>query len=467
MKIRALIALLLVLGLLFLGGCGGSEAFEQEGCALVIILGNHANANRYEDDVITQDVAALLKNAATRQIVDGKYTASLEVSVIISDGVPTREALVYGSFDDDPDNDEVLEMNVTELAPEKCQRELNYLIADIQDILLSDGLRATDEGANLPAAIREASRILHSSNNANKKIFIYDSGIVTEGKMAMGVGENHLDIQSDTAINVLDQVDPCFFPDLSGIDIEFYGLADVCDGQKDIRDMENTELENQFIAIWEAFFERCNAKSVNALKISAKGSKPMLWDLEEEYHPYPKVRNVPFYEPVHNSATDEGPTFTNLSASELGGFGASSAEFLDKEQAKATLNSYYEGFLRVVKEDPDMQLYIVGSAAKREPSSAEVDRDVSRDRAIAVSKLIQEMFGIPASQIVEIDAGVQRFSWSDPTEEFPNGKMPTTPAEKEDMAKRQALHRVVTLIPSTEGNRSLIAELDHEVDILP
>ena len=73
------------------------------------------------------------------------------------------------------------------------------------------------------------------------------------------------------------------------------------------------------------------------------------------------------------------------------------------------------------------------------------------------------MFGIPAEQIVEIDAGVQRFTWSSKAEEFPGGKW----REGSALEAAQAEHRVVTLIPATDNNQSRLDELAHEQDICP
>ena len=148
----------------------------------------------------------------------------------------------------------------------------------------------------------------------------------------------------------------------------------------------------------------------------------------------------------------------------LGGFKGDKAEFRNEPQARSALQSYYEKALKVVKENPQVKLYIVGSRAITSPEDPLFqDHETSASRAIAVSELIQEMFGIPAEQIVEIDAGVQRFSWSSKAEEFPGGKW----REGSALEAAQAEHRVVTLIPATDNNQSRLDELAHEQDICP
>ena len=185
------------------------------------------------------------------------------------------------------------------------------------------------------------------------------------------------------------------------------------------------------------------------------------------------MRNVPFYEvpvkipdptdPTEPAEPDDEPP-VSLSASELGGFKGDKADFRNEAQARAALKSYYEKALKVVKEHSDVKLYVVGSRAITSPDDPLYkDHETSASRAIAVSKLIQEMFDIPAEQIVEIDAGVQRFTWSSKAEEFPNGKW----REGAELEAAQATHRVVTLIPATENNQSRLEELKDEQDICP
>lgn len=464
--ITVLTAVLLLMVLLC--SCGMSDKnFEQAGNNLVIILNNHANANRYSDEVVERDIKSMLMDAITYQIDGSDYTASMNVSIIIADGRPIRETITHTY------QGEVSTLELTETATyaEKAVREGEDLADKVVDFILEGDLRATDEGTNLPAALAEAARILRENPGAENHIYIYDTGIVTEGKFAMGTDEGQLDIQKGTVEEVMQHVDPGAFPDLSGIYVHFYGLGDVCLGQKDMRQFDQSDFEQRFIDFWTLFFENCGVPADhlndgNPLTYAATGStdRAMLWDVEENAYPY--VRNVPFYEtPNPELEDDDTGTGTvveklpvNLSASELGGFKGDSAEFKHPDQAEAALLSYYEYVLKEVVERPDLKLYVVGSRAITVEGQDFKDDPISKSRAIAISKLLQEMFGIAPEQIIEIDAGVQRFSWSSDKKEFVNGvKDPAAQAE----------HRVVTLIPATENNASRIAELAHEEDLLP
>ena len=462
---KLIVAVLLAAMMLSLWGCGMSdEEYPHVGDSLVIILGNHANANRYDEAFVQRTIRPLLEKAVSREIVGRDYMATLNVSVIVSDGAPVKERMILDGYE--------VELVSYAKSIDKSLRDIENMIEDVEDFLMLDSLRAVEPGVNLPAAIAEAERILRNNPGANNRILIYDTGVVTEGRMGMGLEEDGLlDIQKGSVDDVLNRLGENFFPKLEGIDVEFYGLGDVCIGQKDIRDMEDTDLINQFVSLWQTFFARCNVKSINTLTIAEKGDSPMLWDVETD--PYPVVRNVPFYEvpvpepdptdPTEPTEPKEGPVVP-LSASELGGFKGDKAEFRNESQARSALQSYYEKALKVVKENPQVKLYIVGSRAITSPEDPLVqDHETSASRAIAVSELIQEMFGIPAEQIVEIDAGVQRFTWSSKAEEFPGGKW----REGSALEAAQAEHRVVTLIPATDNNQSRLDELAHEQDICP
>ena len=462
---KLILAVLLAAMMLSLWGCGMSdEEYPRAGESLVIILGNHANANRYDENFVQRTLRPLLDKAVSREIIGDEYVASLNVSIIVSDGAPVKERIVLDGYE--------VELVSYAKSIDKSLRDIDDMVEDVEDFLMEDSLRAVEAGTNLPAAIAEAERILRNNPGANSRIVIYDTGVVTEGRMGMGLEEDGLlDIQNGSTDDVLNRLGENFFPNLEGIDVEFYGLGDVCIGQKDIRDMQDTNLINQFVSLWQGFFARCNVKSINTLTIADKGDSPMLWDVATD--PYPVVRNVPFYEvpvevpdptdPSEPTEPDDEPP-VSLSASELGGFKGDKADFRNEAQARSALKSYYEKALKVVKEHSDVKLYVVGSRAITSPEDPLFkDHETSASRAIAVSKLIQEMFGIPAEQIVEIDAGVQRFSWSSDAVEFPGGKW----REGAELEAAQAVHRVVTLIPATENNQSRLDELKDEQDICP
>lgn len=481
MKKINILALLAALVLL-LCGCGMSDDnFVQDGSAAVLILNNCANSNRYDTETIENSMHEVLERAVTRSIdSDGRYCVELNVDVIISDGIPTREKLVMDGT----------ELWMTDDAPyaEKALERAEYLLEDFESFLLSDSLRAKDNGTNLVGAIEEAVRILKLSDAKEKCIYIYSSGIETEGVMAMGVDADQIDIQAGEVEDVIKQIGT--LPNLEGIRVYFYGLGDVCVGQKDMRADANNQkkpgdisnFEQRLVDVWTAFFTASGVSPENlndgkGLFMAPKGNSPMV--SKASGGSYPDVRNVPFYEIIQEPAPNEQANTPSgaltLSAGELGGFKGDAATFNNPEQAAAALRSYYDYALKAVEEDPALKLYVVGSRAKTRLDwdnthtvlNVLMDHDTSASRAIAVSNLITELFDIAPEQIVEIDAGTQRFTWSSPDEEYPDGVYIAEADEDDAFYARQAAHRVVTLIPATENNQNLIAELAHEQDINP
>lgn len=448
---------MLMLFLLSASGCTMSDKeYIHEGNSLVIIVGNHANANRYNEQIVTRDIYDLLSDSVSYSIDGDDYVATLKVAIIVSDGNPTRANIVLDGYE--------VELVTEAKSAEKSIRDAEDMVEDVMDFLLEDSLRADDPEVDLPAAISEAARILRQNPGAEDHIFIYDTGIVTSGVMAMGSGKGQLDIQEGTVTDVLAQLPDGAFPDLRNICVHFYGLGDVCVGQKDMRSYGSVDFEDRLVELWESFFDCCGAVQMNELIYAPIGQSPMLWDTEDD--PYPFVRNVPFYNSVTGSESSDPstPIFVNLTSSELGGFRADSSEFKDPEQAKLALDSYFHTALWPLLEQPEVKLYVVGFRAKTVPGQDFKDDSVSAARSLAISDLLQELYRIPAEQIVEIDAGVQRFSWNSSAEEFPSG-------EEGYYVDReaQAMYRMVSLIPATENNMHLIQELldAGETDIRP
>lgn len=446
-----------MLFLLSASGCMLSdEEYVHEGNSLVIIVGNHANANRYDEQLVTEDIYDLLYDSVSFSIDGEDYIATLNVAIIVSDGNPTRADIVLDGYE--------VELVTEAKSAEKGIRNAENMIEDVMGFLLEDSLQADDPEVDLPAAISEAARILRQMPGAEDHIFIYDTGIVTSGVMAMGSGTGQLDIQKGTVADVLAQLPDGAFPDLSDIRVHFYGLGDVCIGQKDMRRYGAADFEARLVELWESFLDRCGAVRMNQLAFAPNSQSPMLWDTEVD--PYPFVRNVPFYDSAVVSGDDTPPLqiFVNLTSSELGGFRSDSSEFKDPEQAKLALDSYFNTTLLPLLAHPELKLYVVGFRAKTMPGQDIQDDPISAARALAISDLIQEQYGIPAEQIIEIDAGVQRFSWNSSAEEFPNGEGGYY-VDRE----AQAMHRMVSLIPVTENNMDLIQELldAGETDIRP
>lgn len=455
--IRNLAVLLLAVMLLgMLGGCGMSEdEFLKDGDALVIIVGNHANANKYTEEELDDLLGTKLEDSIVRYKDRDDYCLRANVSIIVVDGDPEQS---YVSFDG-----KEVELSADAKSIEKVMREEEYILSDIEDYLLGDDPRADDEEVDLLAAIAEGATILNSyPADTPKHMVIYDPGITTAGFLDM----NKIDIQSGSVDQVLERLPDGAFHDLSGIKVTFHGLGNVCVGQDDMRD--DSTFQTRLISLWTAYFKRCGADLSEEIRYSESGNNPMIYvdpddesekaaqqngeEAEEEAIAYPFVSNVSFRlsekEIIQEIIEPDNETPIILSSVALG-FKGDSAEFRDPAAAEKALKSYDEVF-KLLKEHPEITIYVVGSKAMTTPDEKVSTDPLSRDRSNAVASLVQKMYGFAENQVVPIDAGTITFSWRDSVE-FPKG----TWASRDKVA--QSENRVVAIIPSTAS--SLVQEL--------
>ena len=167
---------LAIMTLCLFAGCGMSDdEFFQEGDAMVILIGNHANAHRPTDEELSVLLDKKLERCITRYKDGEEYCLKANVSILVVDGSPDMMKVAF-------DGEEV-ELKASALSIEKVMREQEYIISDIKAFLRSDDLRANDEEVDLLAAVAEAKIILdqYTAKDIEKHIVIYDSGITTDG----------------------------------------------------------------------------------------------------------------------------------------------------------------------------------------------------------------------------------------------------------------------------------------------
>lgn len=454
-KFVGMLLLAVVLVCLF-AGCGMSEEeFLREGDAMVIIIGNHANANRATMDELDELLDGKLENCISRYQDGEEYCLKANVTVIVLDGKPEEATLML-------DGKEV-ELTSSAMSIEKVMRDEKYIISDIKQALMEEDLRADDEEVDLLAAIAEAKIILdhYSGQNKDKHIVIYDSGITTDGFFNM----NKIDIQSGTVGEVLSRLPDGAYYDLSGITVTFGGLGNVAGNQMDMR--EDSLFTELLSAIWREYFINCGAAAINPnadssfnkIVYAKKGSDAMICvekdpdsdendqqsaPVEDDNQYYPFVTAVSFKfsekEIIEDIIEGKGETPIVLKSVDLG-FKGDSAEFKDEVLAQSRLDSYKDVF-EIIREYPDMIVYVVGSKAKTTPTEDVADDDLAKARAEAVAAILVKKYQIPAEQIVIIDAGTQVLSWRNAVE-FPDGTWKSR--DKEAMMN----NRTVAIVPST------------------
>ena len=443
----------LVCGILMVAtmmGClCGCSLWEEEtlepktGGAMVVIVGRHANARMYSKEMISNYVLSKIDDCTTITKQGSKYVADVNVSIIVSDGDPMVTEIMYRG--------KTISLHFERNNVSNLLNDLDDAKFYLEEFLMSDDLRADDPEVDLPAAISEASLILHNEPTDEKYMVILDTGIVTAGYVNM----NELNIQKGTIDEVLDQLAEGAYPDLNGIQVSFYGIGNVGTGQNDAV-CKDSVFRKRLVNFWTAYFSRCAdiCPLTNTLQFVNSNGVEMIHDEEAAAGEknYPKVSNVPFVISQNtlekdDTISDPGDDVITMNSLELD-FKANSWQFNNEEKAREELRSYGQTFA-YLKEQGE-KIYVVGSIAKTKPTTNRTESEVSRKRAEAVKKLIVSEYGIAADLVVVIDGGSREFTWRD-AKEFPDG----TEASRDPAAMQK--NRLVAIIP--ESLSEAVAEL--------
>ena len=432
---------------LIVGCCSGCSIFFPEdtggwelrqGDAMVLIAGLHANARRYTEEQYRLYIEDTLRKCVTIEQTNSGYEATVNFSVVISDGEPSVHEVTY--------REAPYSLRFERQGLSKLSEDIEDTLYVIREFLLSDSLRADDPEVDLAAAINEAALILRNTPNVNKKhLVIWDTGIVTKGYLNMNPTE--LDIQSASVDSVIESLSPGAFQDLDGIEVSFYGLGNVASGQTDMG--RDTVFQTRLEDFWTAYFAKCGVQV--EMNYFQESGTAMIYDAVAP-NSYPAVSNVPFVfsensEIIIIDEKEDGKTEVTLDEpvtfqeNEIN-FEPGCAEF-KKGTDPVTVMRSYQSVWDALKES-NQTIYVVGSIAKVKPTSNNPDSEVSEERAAVVKEMIKVHFGIPADRIVAVNAGTTVLSWRDAIE-FPDG----TEASKD--LEAQAKNRVVGII--LEGSK--------------
>ena len=466
MKKLALLLLLFSIAVVCLCGCEVTETLFGEGItdeeflarnedadeAVVVILGNHANGIRPSGEQLQEALDPVLEKAITYSISrDKTYCARINLSVVVCDGSPQIATLLKNEKHE-------VKLKLDAESAELLDLDINDAIMDIYKSFANDNLKAKQPQSDLHAAMVKARNILRENPGKKNHIFIFDNGMVTAGYLNM----NAIDIQGDTPENVVKSLPDASIVNMEGIYVKFIGLANTCGAQIDIR--TDSTVCDSFIGFWESYLKACNPENEIFLTVSEMVGTEMAYIENKEDSVFPWVDNVSFsMSPMPTRAQesetgtdDETPDIENLvfNSTTLG-FEIESDVFRDPEMAVETINSYAETF-EILKQHPEIIVYVVGSTAQIDPDVVTVDSDLSVRRATAVKNLILSIYDFPEERLQIVNAGCQKFTWRD-AEEFPDG----TKKSLDEVAQQK--NRVVALIFST--NTDEVQELIDKKEI--
>lgn len=437
MKKRIYLFMVLFCFVFALMGCNNSES--KEGTELVIIVGRHANANLYTEDMISNvenlimDSFSYWQDSSTK-----KYCARANISVIVSDGNPTIFPITING------SSNVNEILYTETnTTQKRDKNIKEIVDNIKLFLRSDDLCADDEEVDLLAAISEAQTILDASSLEQKHVLILDTGITTSGFLDMRT----IDIRTGTVEEIINdkipsKAFPLFNDEVKGT---FLGLGNVASPQSILRN--DNEFKTRLKELWTGILEKCNVKLEEEIHFAASEGDSMMWYEDESGYPYV---GVVLFEMDKLKVEDEEnlPSVDNpivhptkpwdIKAAALG-FKGDSAEFKNELVAKELIKGYALEIIEYLNSYPEEKIYVCGSIAKVTPDKDCESHTLSEARAQKVADILINDFGIPKERIIVIDAGTTKFSWRN-NEEFPNGTL---------NRENQQNNRVVEIIPES------------------
>ena len=437
--------LCLLAALLSLSACGGeapegytsvdSTYHNEESTAIVVILGNHANAMK-----IPPDAYDALK-ASLGDVVYGGY-----ICAVVADGTPTKQEIIddEGFFEEDARNPVTLEKRINE----RTTKVVNAL----KDLDAS----ADSPEVDLLGAIREAKSVLSSSRVngiKNKEIFIIDTGVSTAGDLNL-VNMDFLtgkpDVQ-DVIERLRNYEGVGVLPDLTGISITFCGTADGLAEVALPQQMSTTD-KRYIKEFWAEVVTACGASQVQFENVAGWDTPNFYTEDSDSKFPYVSVvtfshEAVIDFSDLIKIDTSNPDTQPNLPAppvveiklpSETVGFQPDGAEYLNNTSATNVLRPYAEELKRFFEYYPDEKIWIVGTTAAVQ-QGADGSIELSLQRAETVKNTLIDL-GIPKKNLVTLGLGA-KFPWA--VDEHSSGTFDTVVAQA---------NRAVWILTAREDN---------------
>jgi len=351
-------------------GCNNKE----EPIAVAIVIGNHANSNNFTEDTY---------NAVHKLVRKAVYEGY--VAVIRADGKP--EKLTILNSDGTP---------AKFIADAKTGFYRELLIEEytnvVMNFLKSDDTRAIHPEVDLLSAVKIANSALSYSDLREKHIVILDNGISTAGRI------NLTKFCVDTGdipqlVNALKETKG-ILPDLSGINIHFLGIGNVCDPQE----LPDTSQPN-VIKLWKEVFLACGIEESKIYidEHTIKGSKPNRYSEDEGGYPYVTVVN---FKSVEIEITQEKSS--ELLLPDVG-FYPNSDEMIDENNAKNILEPYANAMIKYFNKNGDAKLYLLGTTATTTPGG-NGDVLLSQKRAKKLKNVLSSL-GVPEDKLIAIGVG--------------------------------------------------------------
>ena len=385
----AIFVIAILLGLILIACTSASEP-----TALVIIAGEHSNS---------KDI-----NFERNDLITNIYVNYGMVRVIVSDGTPdlarnSNGNLVGYSVEFYSDQAKDLYRNNHKLWE---QRYLSIQVDNICDDL--DEIQPDSPETDMLSSLSKAMDVLGSlslNSNANKEIIVYDTGLSTTGALSFLDEEWYRLLTSTTRITeadvrpLIDQLEKrAEIPDLSDVEVIWYGLGEVAEPQSELRQICKENLR----AIWNEIL-KCSGATASEQGIE-KGYGYFLPSVCVDRIEYeqPVTELFDWYNIDINDSINSDEKLGSLTIYEADlGFVADTAEFLSVEDAMDTLKPYADKLLQY----PFISILLVGTTSDPQKNGGSVQ--LSLDRANKVKQCFVDM-GVPEQQILAIGLGAKK-----------------------------------------------------------
>lgn len=346
-----------------LAGCGNGESSVQS-VALVTSIRENFTYLSFDKNSEAYEKNQIVSEKIYDSISEALYSYG-SVTGITTEGVPT----VCGeAFFEKPDA-----LIDSSKRRKLSNKEANGFFEDFEQNCVA----TTNETDTLQAITRAADAV-NGSNATDKTIFVVDSGLSTSGYVNF-IKNNLFD--TDPSLFVEKLTEKHAIPDLSGIKLIWYGLADVCGEQTTLSAEQAFKLKE----IWSAILSESSVENVefNSTPLKAVKYNGQL----------PNVSEVPV--PVSDIDLGIGNGYMTIDIESLG-FKPDTAQILDRTAAEQCLSDV----IACLENNPSLDIVIAGSCA----TVGSGGKTLSRKRADAVKKILCDQ-GIDESRISTIGLG--------------------------------------------------------------
>lgn len=361
MKVKKMMLVMVSLATVMLAGCvgnsvkgasreGGSSVKTEKLVSVSVVTGVHSNSN----------VISVNAEEIRDKIYQCAYTHGT-VSLIRVDGKP----------------EEFLKANIPEpttkgLSERKLESIAQGYVDEIMTAFHTEGMAKYEEVDTLEA-IRLAANSLKTMEG-DKYLVIVDSGLATTGYV--NFCENDLfHTPTEEIVTVLGKEKA--IPDLAETRVVWLYAGETAEPQTRLSEAQKDKL----IEIWTAILTEAGAASVEFCSDSASSTP---------YTDLPKVSVVN----TEERAIDVKPLETVTLDSETVSFLGDEAVFVDPSKAEEAISKVAE----ILLENPQNQVYVVGSTASSVGEGASYGQQLSEERAHAVVETLMS-YGVPEKQI--------------------------------------------------------------------